>query len=77
MKDDLPSILFELSRIALVMLTVLIALDIIFPEIRKPVENEPVLTYHNNHIYIDGNKTDYTLEDRGNGVYVIKKGEGK
>ena len=50
---------------------------LIFPEIRKPTQTEPVLTYHHNRIYIDNVKTEYTLKEIRKGVYVIRKGESK
>ena len=38
-------------------------------------QTEPVITYHNNRIYIDNVKTEYTLKEVSKSVYVIMKGE--
>lgn len=39
------------------------------------IEKECVLTYHNNRIYIDNVKIEYTLKQVSEGVYVIRKWE--
>ena len=41
----------------------------------KEIKENYTLTYHNNRIYIDGNKTEYTLKEVSEGVYVIREGE--
>jgi len=49
----------------------------VFQDVRanKQPEENYTMTYHNSRIYIDGNKTEYTLKEVSEGVYVIRKGE--
>lgn len=47
---------------------------VIKEKLNKEIKEQYTLTYYNNRIYIDNVKTEYTLKEVSNGVYVIRKG---